>query len=214
MDEDFIDSYRYLYPDTKDYSYRRDCDKTQKARLDYALVSPNLINKVCKFEHCFTNASDHATISIEISTDIDKQGQGIFRASPYIQNDPKYVKLANDVIIESQLKCKKDINLANHYRDLVKSKNNKVSKVELIETFKYTYSQIYGINTYLDEINKANEDLAIATSLEPTAEEINLMETNCEKKSTALEMILMELKQLTTKYAKDIRSKREKKQRN
>ena len=115
------------------------------------------------------------------------------------------------MIIESQLKCKKDINLANQYRDLHKTKNDKESKVELIETFKYTYSQIYGINTYLDELNKAKEDLAIATSLEPTAEEINSMESGCEKKSTELEMILMELKQLTTRYAKDLRSKREKK---
>ena len=74
----------------------------------------NLINKVSKVEHCFTNTSDHATISIEISTDIEKQGQGIFRAPPYIQNDCNYIKLAEDVILESQLKCKKDVKLANN----------------------------------------------------------------------------------------------------
>ena len=43
MDEDFIDSYRYMYSDVRNYSYICDCDKTQKARLDYALVSHNLI---------------------------------------------------------------------------------------------------------------------------------------------------------------------------
>ena len=102
MDEDFIDSYRYIYPDERNYSYRQDCDKTQKARLDYALVSPNLIDKISQVEHCFTNASDHATVSIEISTDMEKQGQGIFRAPPYIQNDPKYVKLAEEVITHMQ----------------------------------------------------------------------------------------------------------------
>ena len=36
--------------------------------------------------------------------DIDKQGQGIFRAPPYIQNDPIYVKLTKE---DTQLKCKK-----------------------------------------------------------------------------------------------------------
>ena len=87
-----------LYPDIKDYSYRCNSDKTQKARLNYALVSPNLIDQISQVEHCITNASDHATISIEISTDIEKQGQCIFRAPPYIQNNPKYVKLADEVL--------------------------------------------------------------------------------------------------------------------
>ena len=175
------------------------------------MISPNLINKVSKVKHCFTNASDHATISIEISTDIDKQGQGIFRAPPSIQNDCNYVKLAEDVILESQLKCKKDVKLANNYRNLTKTRKDKESKVEILNTFKYTFSKIYGINAYLDEINKAKEDLAITVSLEPTAEEINSMESSCEKKSTELEMILMELKQLTTKYSKNLKSKRDKK---
>ena len=47
--------------------------------------------------------------------------------------------------------------------------------------------------------------------MEPTAEEINVMESNCEKKSTELEMILMELKLLTTRYAKDLKTNRDKK---
>ena len=93
MDEDFIDSFRYLYPDVKDYSYRCDSDKTQKVRLDYMLVSPNLIDKISQVEHCFTNASDHATISIEISTDIEKQGQGIFRAPPIYKTTPNMLNL-------------------------------------------------------------------------------------------------------------------------
>ena len=82
MDKDFIDSYMYMYLDVRDYSYRHDSDKTQKVRLDYVLVSHNLIDKISQVEHCFTNASGHATISIEISMEIEKQGQGIFRTPP------------------------------------------------------------------------------------------------------------------------------------
>ena len=80
----------------------------------------------------------------------------------------------------------------------------------MLNNFKYTFSKIYGINDYLNEINKAQEDLAISMSLEPTAEDINAMESSCEKKSMELEMILMELKLLTTKYAKEIKNKRDK----
>ena len=128
MDEDFIYSYRYIYNEERNYSYRWDCDKTQNLRLDYALVSPNLINKLSKVEQCFPNASDHATISIEISTDMERKGQEIFRAPPYIQNDPKYVNLAEEVIIEAQLKCKQNKDLANNYREVIKDRKAKENK--------------------------------------------------------------------------------------
>ena len=82
MDEDYVDSYRYIYLEEKGFPYRQDCDNNQKARLDYVLISPNLTDKLSNIEHCFTNASDHATNSIEIMTEIDKQGQGILRAPP------------------------------------------------------------------------------------------------------------------------------------
>ena len=176
----------------------------QNPRLDYALVSPNLIDKLSKIEHCFTNASDHATISIEISTDMERQGQGTFRAPPYIQNDPKYVKLAEEVIIETQLNCKKDENLVNTYRKLINNRREKENSINMLTDFKFTYTKIYGISNYLKELDKAREDLAILMSLEPTAEDINKMESSCEKKSTEIEMILMELKLLTTRYAKDL----------
>ena len=41
---------------------------------------------------------------------MDKQGQGIFKAPSYIQNDPIYIKLANGAITDTQLKYKSDLN--------------------------------------------------------------------------------------------------------
>ena len=137
---------------------------------------------------------------------MERQGQGIFRAPPYIQNDPKYVKLAEETIIESQLKCKKDDELINSYKLQIKNRRDNENKVEILEKFKLTFSNMYGVNTYLEELNMAKEDLAISMSLEPTAEDINKMESSCEKKSTELEMILMDLKLLTTKYAKETKN--------
>ena len=75
--------------------------------------------------------------------------------------------------------------------------------VNILTDFKTTYIKLYGANNYFKEQYTAREDLAISVSLEPTAKEINIMESNCEKKSMELEMILMELKLLTTKYAKE-----------
>ena len=84
MDEDYVNSFRYIYPEERNYSYRWNGDKNQKARLDYALISPNITDKLSNTEHWFMNASDHATISIEISTEIERQGQWIFRAPLHI----------------------------------------------------------------------------------------------------------------------------------
>ena len=75
----------------------------------------------------------------------------------------------------------------------------------MLTDFKFTYTKIYGNSNYLKELDKAREDLAISMSLEPTAEDINEMESSHEKKRTELEMIHMELKLLTTIYAKDLK---------
>ena len=68
------------------------------------LVSLNLTDKILNIEHKFTIASDHASITLEIAADIERQGQGIFQALPYIQNNPIYVKQANEALIDNKLK--------------------------------------------------------------------------------------------------------------
>ena len=50
--------------------------KIKKSRLDYCLVTPNLIEKISNMEHKFTSASDHASIIIEIDTEHEIGGKG------------------------------------------------------------------------------------------------------------------------------------------
>ena len=57
-----------------------------------------------------------------------------------------------------------------------------------------------GINEYLKQTETNKEKYAIALSLEPTAEEINEIPHELEKKSTELEITLMDLKVMTQKY--------------
>ena len=78
LNEDYVDVYIYFYPYTKGYTYKSDSDKNQKAQLDYVLVSPDLTEKIIDIQHKFTISSGHASITIEIATDIERQGQGIF----------------------------------------------------------------------------------------------------------------------------------------
>ena len=196
-DEEYVDEYRYLNPNTQGFTYRRDCNQEQKARLDYCLVSCNLTERFVDLEHKFTSASDHATIMLEVSTDIEIQGKGTFRAPPFIQNDPIYTKLAEECILNAQLKYKSNATKVAEYIKLVNDRKDTKQLVEIP-----TYVNYYDISTYINRVEEANEILSYWLSLEPTAGEINKMPNNVAKKGTELEMVLMELKTLTTNYAK------------
>ena len=114
--------------------------------------------------------------------EIDRQGQGIFRTPQYIQNDPKYVKLAKEVIIDIQLNCKKYDNLVETNRKLINDRRHKDYLFNIHSDFKPTYIEMYAANGYYRELDQTKENLAISVSIEPTAEYINIMETSCEKK--------------------------------
>ena len=89
--EEYLDAYRYLYPETKGYSWRWDGNrrsgKDLKGRIDHCLVSPDLIEKVIDVNYQYNTASDHASISVEIETDEEVYGKGTFRVLPNIQNE-------------------------------------------------------------------------------------------------------------------------------
>ena len=73
------------------------------------------------------------------------------------------------------------------------------------ETPKYVkplLTQVMGHNEYFKQLELAEERYAIALSFEPTAEEINMIPHEVEKKSTELEITLMDLKVMTQKYTK------------
>ena len=117
--EEYIDVFRYLYPNTHGYTYRNDSNKDQKSRFDYCLVSPNLIDKISNWEQKYTTASYRASTIVDIDTINEHSGKGAFRAPPFIQNDPEYVKLAIDSILYRQLKCKKETIELQEYKLLI-----------------------------------------------------------------------------------------------
>ena len=64
------------------------------------------MNNIVNVEYQFTSATDHATIIIELSTDIEMKGVGTFRAPPFIQNNKEYSKRVIDSAIDAQMRCK------------------------------------------------------------------------------------------------------------
>ena len=86
----YVDTYRQLNPNIRDYTWQSDRDKTQLGRLDYCLVTPNLMEHVVNLEHTATNYSAHCTITLELETNTDRKGLGTFRAQPGVENDIEY----------------------------------------------------------------------------------------------------------------------------
>ena len=96
--------------ESKSYSWRWDGNISKntdkKARLDIALITQSLMDKVVNVEYQFTSATDHASIIIELSTEIEMKGIGTFKAPPNIQNNEVYSNMVMDRIIDAQMRCK------------------------------------------------------------------------------------------------------------
>ena len=102
--KEYYDAFRQLYPKSKSYSWRWDGNLSKntdkKARLDIALITQSLMNNIVNVEYQFTSATDHATIIIELSTEIELKGVGTFKAPPFIQNNEEYSKRVIDSAID------------------------------------------------------------------------------------------------------------------
>ena len=111
--------------------------------------------------------------------------------------------------MDIQLKCKKDVDLVKTYEELNKNQRNNETIFQNLNDFKTTYINFYGANSHTYHLDEDVAKLTLSMSLEPTAEDINRMQSSCEMKSTELKMILIELILLTMMYAKDLRIKKD-----
>ena len=193
--EEYLDAYRYLYPTTRGFSWRWDGNKGNperdlKGRLDHCLVTPDLIESMINVNYQFTTATDHASIIIELRTEAEEHGKGTFRAPPYIQNDKIYHKLASRVIADTILENKVSDEKCEFFKRCLLTKRSSEEKyLQLLESEEQT-------EEYQARLQEAQEQYAIALSLEPTVEEISHLPTEV-KKGTELEIVLMKLKVFT-----------------
>ena len=93
-DEDgncMVDAFRLMNPEKREFTWRNK-NLTQQARLDYILVSENLLFalKKCTIIHHPWTISDHSTVLSTFLTEDIERGPGSFRAMPGIQYIPAY----------------------------------------------------------------------------------------------------------------------------
>ena len=71
-----------------------------RSRLDYCLASQDMLSVITKVTHIYHDFAftDHKSVLIEIDTNYEAQGCGIFRAAPYLLKNIKYQSTIKDTI--------------------------------------------------------------------------------------------------------------------
>ena len=77
------------------------------------------MNNIINVEYQFTSVTDHTSIIIELSTDIEMKVVGTFRAPPFIQNNEEYSKRVIDSAINAQMRCKTTSNKKEEMMTLI-----------------------------------------------------------------------------------------------
>lgn len=94
------DSFRHVYPDKLQASFqpfaKNDLDSSR--RLDYALISEDIIDEVMHVEYIETGISDHKLMSLTLGEEKRQEGKGLWKHNDLMLEDEEYVNLIKDII--------------------------------------------------------------------------------------------------------------------
>ncbi len=97
---DLVDIWRHQFPTTRKYTWQRRRLK-QFSRIDYFLVSFNLVNKTVKTDIIPGYRSDHSAIILNLDTDEQPRGPGFWRLNCSFLKDKTFVDTINHTIDEA-----------------------------------------------------------------------------------------------------------------
>lgn len=160
------DPWRCKNPDKLKYTWHSNTKPHIHCRLDYFLISDNLINNVkkCIIQPAFK--TDHSAVYLELNSDLIKHGPGYFKMNNTILLDEEYknciIESINN-IVEVNLGCnpntlweviKSTIRNETIKYSSFKNKQNKKDELQLINQIKELESQLNGINPDTDTITE------------------------------------------------------------
>ena len=97
------DSFRYLYPDQRRYTWRRK-NPTKHARLDYFLVSRSLMDLISDSTIKPGYKTDHSIIYLKNLLNSFTRGRGTWKLNTSLLKDKNYVELINNAINDEREK--------------------------------------------------------------------------------------------------------------
>ena len=92
-----VDIFRSLHPDKKSYTWRR-FNSNQQARLDYFLVSEDLVQEVKEISSSCKYRSDHTPIIIDINRNAFKREKTFWKFNNRLLYDKDYISLVKEEI--------------------------------------------------------------------------------------------------------------------
>lgn len=96
---DLMDIWRNKHPDQKQYTWHSSNKPPIFSRLDYFLISNNLLNVVVSCEHKISFKSDHSIVLLQIDVNNCVRGPGYFKLNNSILLETKYQDIIKKVLM-------------------------------------------------------------------------------------------------------------------
>lgn len=96
-DFDLIDVFRKVYPDKKAYSWRK-FNSNKQSRLDYFLISQNLLGEIKRTAISPGYRTDHSLVTIAIRKKEFKRDKTFWKFNNSLLKDKIYVKTVKELI--------------------------------------------------------------------------------------------------------------------
>ena len=98
-DYNLVDPWRTLHPDSLQYTWRRR-SPIKQARLDFFLVSENLLNIINACNILPGYRSDHSCVVLQVAMSNIQRGRGYWKFNNALLQNSDYIKLVNNIIDE------------------------------------------------------------------------------------------------------------------
>ena len=92
-----IDIYRELHPNSRRYTWRR-TNPIKQARLDFFLISKNLLSSIHKSNIEPSYRSDHSAVVLSLKINEFKRGRGFWKLNNSLLNEPDYLDMIKQTI--------------------------------------------------------------------------------------------------------------------
>ena len=99
---DLKDPYRELYPDLKKYTWRKK-NPVKQARLDFFLISNNLMYMIQKIKIENSYRSDHSGVVLHMTLNKLKKGPGLWKFNNLLLRDKEYVNEIKKIITDIKI---------------------------------------------------------------------------------------------------------------
>ena len=97
-DKNLVDPWRTQYPDKRMFTWMRGINREEWARLDYFLVSANVLQQCKNSEIYPTIVSDHSMVTLDIDVSMQKCGPGCWKFNNELLGDEKFCSELETVI--------------------------------------------------------------------------------------------------------------------